>query len=66
MYMYVYSLPDSLKCVILYFLFSQQRMTRIYRMITGGSGRSVMKQATQIIHTEDLAQVISLLATCSA
>ena len=27
-------------------------------MTTGGSGRSAMKQATQIIHTEGLAQVI--------
>ena len=30
-------------------------------MTTGGSGRSIMKQATQIIPTEDLARVKTLM-----
>lgn len=34
-------------------------------MTTGGSGRSVTKQATQTIHIKDLAPVISVVKVCA-
>ena len=65
--MWLYSallLPDTTSScciVIIIFLIPKQRMIRIFKMTTGDSGRSVTKQAIQVIHTENLALVKNYL-----